>query len=168
MKHCQKLYQFASIFIFCLLLCIFVGQGISVQAVKTATKQTSLTKLNTIITENQEEINALIEAQKELNTTCSEAISNALENNLLVNEKDSKSLQKLSSDMEKQTAKLKIAKTQQQDVQKELDSMTDTKSSKYRKNKCKIITLQNRQFKLISQINKNIEKIIKLCTPSSS
>lgn len=165
MKYYQKLYQFIFIVISCLLLCILMEQNISVQAVKTATKQTSLTKLNTIITENEAEINTLIEAQKELNITCSEAISNALENNLLVNEKDSKSLQKLSSDMEKQTAKLKTARTQQEDVQKDLDAMTDTKSSKYRKNKCKIITLQNRQFKLISQINKNIEKIIKLCTP---
>lgn len=151
----------------CLLLCLFARQSLSVQAVKTATKQTSLSKLNTIITENEEEINTLIEAQKQLNTECSEAINNALENNLLVNEKDSKSLQKLSSDMEKQTIKLKAAKIQQEDVQKDLDSMTNTKSSKYRKNKCKIITLQNRQFKLISQINKNMEKIIKLCTPAS-
>lgn len=168
MKNHQKLYQFIFIFISCLLLCFLIGQqNLSVQAVKTTTKQTSLTKLNTIIAENEAEINTLIEAQKELNTKCSEAISNALENNLLVNEKDSKSLEKLSSNMEKQTAKLKTAKTQQEEIQEELDAMTDTKSSKYRKNKCKIITLQNRQFKLISQINKNIEKIIKLCTVST-
>lgn len=107
----------------------------------------------------------LIETQQELSAECSAAINNTLENNLLVNEKDSKSLQKLSSNLEKKTKKLKAAKLQQADLQKELDEMTDTKSSKYRKAKCKIITLQNRQFKLISQINKDIEKIMKLCTP---
>lgn len=166
MKHYQKLYKPVFLFISCLLLCVLAGQSLSVQAVKTATTQTSLTKLNTIIAENEEEIKALIEAQNELNIECTEATKNALENNLLVNEKDLKSLEKLSSDMEKQTVKLKAAKSQQQDVQKELDAMTDTKSNKYRKSKCKIITLQNRQFKLISQINKNMKKIIKLCTPS--
>lgn len=170
MKNYQNVCKhIISIFISCLLLCLFTQfQGLSVQATSTATKQTSLTKLNSIISENEQEINILIETQQQLNAECSAAINHALENNLLVNEKDSKSLQKLSSDLEKKTEKLKAAKLQQAEVQKELDEMTDMKSSKYRKAKCKIITLQNRQFKLISQINKDMKKIMKLCTPKET
>jgi hypothetical protein len=154
-------------FVSCLLFSLFVAcHPLSVQAkTKSTPKQTSLAKLNSIIEENEKEITALIEKQQQLNTDCSNAIKNALEQGLLVNETDLKSLQDLSADLEKKTEKLKAAKVQQEDIQKELDSMTNTKSSKYRKNKCKIITLQNRRFKLISQINKDMKKIIKLCTP---
>ncbi len=166
MKNQQKLYVIIppviTLLLFCLLPQLFC---LPVQATSTATSRTSLTKLNSIIAENEEEINTLIETQKQLSTECSTAINNALENNLLVNERDSKSLQKLSSDLEKRTEKLKAAKVQQQEAQASLDDMANTKSQKYRKLKCKIITLQNRQFKLISQLNRDMKKIIKLCTP---
>lgn len=169
MKNKRKLYPILPFFIACLVFFLPIALCCQpVQATSTATKRTSLTQINSIINENEEEINTLIETQKQLNMECSAAINNALENNLLVNEKDSKALQKLSSDLEKRTEKLKAAKIQQQEVQEELDAMNHTKSSKYRKLKCKIITLQNRQFKLISQLNKDMEKIMKLCTPKET
>lgn len=171
MKNCQKLYKLIFlVFVSCFLLCVFLclpASSVQAKTQKTVTKQTSITQLNTIIAENNENLEELFKTQKQLNTDCSEAIKNALDNSLLVNEKDYKSLQKLSSDLEKKTAKLKKAKVQQEELQKTIDSMTDTKSSSYRKNKCEIITLQKRQLKLIAQINQVTKKIIKLCTPAA-
>lgn len=155
---------------FCFFLCLSMGLfSFSIQASKkTVTKQTSLAILNEIIDENNANLDELFDTQKQLNADCYQTINYALENNLLVNEKDYKNLQKLSSDLEKKTTKLKKAKTQQDSLQEEIDAVVDTKSSDYRKMKCEVITLQKRQLKLIAQINKVTKKIIKLCTPSSS
>ena len=150
----------------CLLLLFSVGISVLPAQAKTKTysSTTSITKLNTIIEENEKEINLLIEKQKQSSAECSEAINHALSSGLLVNEKDLDTLENLSARLESRTEKLKAAKTEQQEIQSKLDNNPKMKTRKYRKNKCKIITLQNRRFKLISQINKDTKKIMKLCS----
>ena len=151
----------------CLLLLLVFGVSVLQAQAKTKTysSTTSITKLNTIIEGNEQEINLLIEKQKESSAECSEAITNALNAGLLVNEKDLETLEDLSASLESRTEKLKAAKEEQQEIQEKLDSNPKMKTKKYRKYKCKIITLQNRRFKLISQINKDTKKIMKLCSP---
>lgn len=167
MKHPKNIRFLLSCLI--LLSCLFIhNPDSSVQATSTATSNTSLTKINSIISENEKEINELTATQTILRAECMDAINNCLEQNLLVNERDLQSLEKLSSNLEKRTEKLKTAKEQQSEVETSLEEISNTKGQKYRKLKCKIITLQNRQFKLISQLNKDMKKIIKLCTPKET
>lgn len=128
--------------------------------------KTSIKKINKTITTNQETINNLVTTYKQLNTDCTEAINNALENNLLVNKKDLKTLQKQSDQLKTKTTKLESAITQQTETEEALASITDTSSTEYREQKLQIITLQKRQITLYKQINKIMKKIIKLCTPS--
>jgi len=127
-------------------------------------KKMSIKKINAMITEKQETINGLIASYNDLNTECTEAINNALENNLLVNQKDLTSLQKQSSNLKDKTTLLEESKVQQETIQDEIDEITDTSLDEYRKKKLEIITLQKRQIKLHEQINKIMKKIIKLCT----
>jgi len=127
--------------------------------------KTSIKKINKTITANQETINNLVTTYKQLNTNCTEAINNALENNLLVNKKDLKTLQKQSDQLKAKTTKLESAITQQAETEEALASITDTSSTEYREQKLQIITLQKRQITLYKQINKIMKKIIKLCTP---